>query len=165
MAAPPTQSRLIPTAMRLDDGYQSLIAFASNPSLAIFEKTVQPGAFEGGDPVMTGTMLNQEYETKGPQRLKSIDDIVVVAAYDPTVAETLLDMINMPDAVSVLWPDGSLQAQWAYLRRAEFSPLTKGEQPEVTLTIVVTNWDPVNCVEAGPVWIDGTGSCGPYADF
>lgn len=163
MAAPTVASRILPTAIRLDDGYQALIVFASIPDLPIFEKTVQPGAFEGGDPIMTSTMLNSVWETKAPQRLKSIDDIIVVAAYDPGEIDELNSLINLPDSVTVAWPDGSAQAQWAYLRRAEFSPLTKGEQPEVTLTIVVTNWDPIECVEAGPVFIDGTGSCGPYA--
>lgn len=163
-ASPTITLRTLPNAIRLDDGYQSLIVFTSNSGLAIFEKTVQPGALEGGDPIMTSTMLNVDYETKAPQRLKGIDDIVVVAAYDPAAVSDINDLVNLPDSISVHWPEGSIQAQWGYLRRAEFSPLTKGEQPEVTLTIVVTNWDPVNCVEAGPIWVEGTGSCGPYAE-
>lgn len=161
MAAPTIGVRVFPTAIRLDDGYQSLIAFSLDTDLAVYEKTVQPGALEGGDPIVTTTQLNVEYETKAPQRLKGIDDIVAVCGYDPAVASDLNDMINVPQTVTVLWPDGSAQAQFAYLRRAEFSALTKGTQPEVTLTVVVTNWDPVHCVEAGPVFQDGTGSCVP----
>lgn len=168
MASPSFTSRVIPNAIRLDDGTIAYIAFASAPDLAIFEKSVQPGAYEGGDPIVTSTQLNDTYETKSPQRLKDIDDIVVVAAYDPGQLgdnpDGLLSLINLPDAITVRWPDRSAQAQWGYLRRAEFSAMVKGTQPEVTLTIVVTNWDPVNCVEAGPVFIDGTGSCAPYPD-
>lgn len=158
-AAPAITARTLPTGVKLDDGHQSLIVFASFPALRIYEKSVQAGALEGGDPIMTSTMLNECCETKAPQRLKGVDDIVVVAAYDPGVAQTLWEIINVPDNISVLWPDGSGMAQWGYLRRAEFSPLAKGEQPEVTLTIVVTNWDPYECVEACPVFLDGTGSC------
>lgn len=159
MAAPTISARVLPVAIRLDDGFQSVLSIASKPDLEIFEKTVQPGAYEGGDPIMTSTMLNQVLETKAPQRLKGIDDMVVVAAYDPAFASDFFDLVNQPDSFTNAWPDGSAQAQWAYIRRVEFSPLTKGEQPEVTLTIVVTNWDPYNCVEAGPVWLAGTGSC------
>lgn len=158
-AAPAFADRVMPNGVRLDDGYQSLIVFRNFAALRIWEKTVQPGALEGGDPIMTSTMLNECCETKAPQRLKGVDDIVVVAAYDAGAVETFWTMINVPDAITVIWPDGSRQAQWGYLRRAEFSPLTKGEQPEVTLTIVVTNWDPNECVEACPEWEDGTGSC------
>lgn len=160
-ASPVIAVRQMPVAIRLDDGYQSLIVWSSLPALRIMEKTVQPGAIEGGDPVMTSTMLNGDWETKSPQRLKGIDDIVVVAAYDPGANSTIASLINYPDNISTLWPDGSGQAVWGYLRRAEYSPLTKGEQPEVTLTIVVTNWDPIHCVEAGPIWAEGTGSCSP----
>lgn len=165
-AAPQFAARILPAAIRLDDGHNAAIVFHSRPDLSIFEKSVQPGAFEGGDPIMTSTHFNDEWETKSPQRLKSIDDIVVVAGYDPGQLDApgmIRDLINNPDAVTVAWPEGSAQTQWAYLRRAEFSPLVKGEMPEVTLTIVVTNWDPFNCVEEGPVWVDGTGSCGPAA--
>lgn len=159
MAAPVIGTRVMPTGVRLDDGYQSLIIFSAFNALRIWEKTVQPGALEGGDPIVTTTMLNECCETKAPQRLKGVDDIVVVAAYDPAAASTFWDMVNVPDNITVAWPDGSAQAQWGYVRRFEFSPLTKGEQPEVTLTIVVTNWDPNECVEACPVWAEGTGSC------
>lgn len=162
MAAPAISARALPIAIRLDDGFQSVIVASTNPALEIFEKTVQPGAFEGGDPIMTTTMLNQTCETKSPQRLKGVDDIVVVAAYDPAYLEDFWDMINVPDAYTTAWPDGSAQAQWAYMRRFEPSPLTKGEQPEATITFVVTNWDPYACEEACPVWQSGTGSCSQF---
>lgn len=161
MAAPTLTARVIPVAIRLDCGYQSVIAFSNAPSLDIFEKTVQPPELDGGDPIKTSTMLNVEYETQAPQRLKGFGDSVVVAAYDPTVFTLLESLINIPDSVTWAYPEGSAEVYWAYLRKVQKSPLQKDQQPEMTLTISITNWDPYHCVEAGPVYVVGTGSCGP----
>lgn len=164
MAAPQLAVRAIPLAIRLDVGYQSLVVFNSIPNLAIFEKTVQPPSVNGGDPIQTSTMLNEFCETKAPQRLVGDDDGIVVAAYDPAVLSTLRQITNVPDSVTFAYPDGSAEVYWAYLKSAVKSPMQKDQQPEMTLTIVVTNWDPVNCVEACPVYVAGTGSCGYYLD-
>lgn len=162
MAAPVATVRALPLAVRLDCGYQSVICFRSLPGLAIFEKTVQPPGFDGGDAIKTTTMLNEFYESKAPQRLVGHDDGVVVAAYDPHVMSALENLINVPDSITWGYPDGSGEVYWAYLQKVAKSALVKDQQPEMTLTIVVTNWDPVNCVEHGPIFIQGTGSCGPY---
>lgn len=159
MADPTITPRGLPLAIRLDDGYQSVIVFENNDTLAIFEKSVQPPAMDGGDPIDTTTMLNSEWETKAPQRLKMLDDSTIIGAYSPTALADFEALINVPQSVTWAWPDGSAMAAWAYLKRFEPGPMVKGEQPEATLTIVVTNWDPVNCVEAGPVYYEGTGSC------
>lgn len=162
MAAPVLAVRAIPLAIRLDSGYQSLVVFRAIENLAIFEKTVQPPSPNGGDAIMTTTMLNQFSETKAPQRLVGDDDAIVVAAYDPAVMSTLRQMTNVPDSITFAYPDGSAEVYWGYLQKVAKSPLQKDQQPEMTLTIVITNWDPINCVEAGPVFVNGTGSCGYY---
>lgn len=161
MANPAVTQRTFPSGVRLDNGYQSLVVFSLAPALDIFEKSVQPPADDGGDPILTDTMLNQERVTKAPQCLISADDAVIVAAYDPGQYSDILAMLNVPQTISYLYPDGSAQAHYGFIRRIERSPLVKGEQPEVTITIVQSDWDPVNCVEEGPVFTDGTGSCTP----
>ncbi len=161
MAAPTLSARAIPLAIRLDCGYQSVVCWKSHTSLAIFEKTVQVPSPDIGDAIKTTTMLNEYYETKAPQRLVGHDDGVVVAAYDPHVMATIEALTGFVDAITWGYPDGSAEVYWAYLSKAAKSPLQKDQQPEMTLTIVVTNFDPVNCVEAGPVFVQGTGSCGP----
>lgn len=164
MAAPVLAVRAIPLAIRLDSGYQSLVVFRGLENLAIFEKTVQPPSANGGDPIQTTTMLNSFSETKAPQRLVGDDDSVVVAAYDPAVLQTLRNIINVPDSITWAYPDGSAEVYWGYLKSAVKSPLQKDQQPEMTLTIVITNWDPINCVEAGPAYVNGTGSCGYFIE-
>lgn len=159
MAAPPVVIRIAPDGIRLDNGWQTLFIFQNAPGLDIWEKTVQRPAAEGGDPIETDTMLNALYLTKSPQCLVGFDEGVVVAAYDPAAMSDIDDQINVSQSLTHGYPDGSAYAYWGYLRRAEYSPMEKGVQPEVTLTIVETDWDPINCVEAGPVYVDGTGSC------
>ena len=159
MAAPTITVRVMPTGIRLDNGFQSLFIFASAPGINLFEKTVQRPAVDNGDPIETDTMLNTTYVTKAPQCLNDHDDGVVVAAYDPGAADDIDSQVGVPQSLTYAYPDGSAYAHWGYVRRAEYSPLEKGVQPEVTLTVVQTNWDPYNCVEAGPVYTDGTGSC------
>lgn len=160
MAAPAANARGAVSGVRLDNGFGALIAFASNLTIEIYEKSVQLGAIEGGDPIMTDTHLNTVYITKSPQCLEEWEDVVVIAAYDPAVFSELQALLNDPENITLIYPDGTTLAFWGYLRRIESSPLVKGVQPEITLTIVVTNFDPVNCVEAGPVLLAGTGSCG-----
>ncbi len=162
MAAPPVIVRIIPIAARLDDGFQSVIAFQRDPAIAVYEKTVQPPDMDGGDAIVTTTMLNCIYETMGPQRLIKFGDIVIVAAYATVAIPDLRAMINVPQAITIAYPDSAAWSFWAYLRKVESAALTKGTQPEMTLTITITNWDPVNCVEASPSFQYGTGSCGLY---
>lgn len=162
MALPVLSVRAIPLAVRLDCGYQSVIVFKGRENLAIFEKTVQPPSPDGGDKIKTSTMLNVNYETSAPQRLLGFDDAVVVAAYDPHVMSILDTLVNLQDSITFAYPEGSAEVYWGYLQKVAKSPLQKDQQPEMTLTIVITNWDPVNCVEAGPIFVNGTGSCGFY---
>ncbi len=161
MAAPAVTARGAVAGRRLDSGQGSRIVFSSNPTIEIFEKSVQPPAIDGGDPIMTDTLLNVVYVTKSPQCLEEWDDVVVIAAYDPQSLDEIQALINVPQSVTVVYTDGTTLSFWGYLRRSEPGAMVKGAQPELTLTIVVTNWDPVNCVEAGPVLVNGTGSCGP----
>lgn len=159
MANPTATTRILPGGVRLDNGWPTTIAFASNPSIEIYEKSIQPARISVGDPIMTDTMLNVVAVTKAPPCLEDWGDIVVVAAYDPSVMDELRTLLGQIDSVTINFPEGTQYVFWAYLGSIEFSPLVKNTQPEVTLTITVTNWDPIRCVEALPVINQGTGSC------
>ncbi len=161
MAAPTPTARGAVGGTRLDNGFQTLIVFSSNPTIEIYEKSVQPPSIDGGDPIMTDTMLNTVYITKTPQCLEEWGDIVVVAAYDPAARSEIQALINNPQSITVVYPDETTLTVWGYLRSEVPAALVKNTQPETTLTIVVTNYDPVLCVEAGPVLVAGTGSCMP----
>lgn len=159
MAAPSVTTRVVPTGLRLDDGFGSVIAFSTDANLEVWETSVTPAASDGGDPIVTTTHLNASYVTKAAQELIEHDDMILEGAYDPGKRSTFDGHVNLEQSFTQAWPEGSYGAFWGYARRFEFSPLVKGERPLVTITIVITNWDPNLCVEAGPVWHDGTGSC------
>jgi len=161
MAAPTPQVRGAVTGVMLQDGFQTLLACSLGLTLAVSEKSVQIGAIDGGDPIVTTTMLNILYETKAAQCLQMWEDWVVIAAYDPHALTLLQSMINTPQTITVILPDDTSLTAYAYLKRNEFAPLVKGTMPEVTMTWVITNYDPVHCIEAGPVLTLGAGSCSP----
>lgn len=159
MAFPAAQTRGTVSGVRIDNGWQSTIAFADNLTIEIYEKTITPPSVGAGDPIDTTTMLNDVYMTKSPQCLEEWGDIVVVAAYDPAVLSELRTLLGDNMAITIEWPDGTKLTVWGFLNNIEYGALVKGEQPEITLTVVVSNYDSTNCVEAGPVLTAGTGSC------
>ncbi len=151
MSAPTPSTRGTPSGIRLDDGFSSKISFASNLTVEFWEKTIKPPGLDGGDAVQTTTMHNVTYRTMGPRQLKTLTDCTTVVAYDPNVYVTILALINVRTTITVKFPDGSTLAFYGFLQKFEPSELKEGEQPEATITIVPTNYDPVGHVEAAAV--------------
>lgn len=160
MAAPGVATRVSPNGagFKLDDGRVALIAFASNNSLLIWEKEVQPPGIDNGDDIDTTTMWNEDFRTHMPRQLNDLTEHTIVAAYDPCVYTDLLALTGVCDNITVYFPDNSTLSYWGYIKNVEFSPLVDGEQPEVTITVQPTNYDCCNCEEAGPV-MDCAGTC------
>ncbi len=151
MAAPTVTARLTPVGIMLQDGYVSHITFAADPDISFWERSVQPPGMDGGEPINLTTMFNNTYRTNVPRQLITLTPIKVVACYDPAVFSQIQALMNVVTAVTVLFPDGSTIAFWAFLQKFEPGELVEGKEPEATLTIVPTNYDPVNDVESDPV--------------
>lgn len=158
MAAPTATPRGTPPGFKMDDGFQSFITFEGLPQLNIWEKDVGVPGIDGGDPIETTTMHNEVYRTMAPRSLVTLTPFQVVAAYDPCAYDDLIAIVNIEKTVTVTFGDTSTLAFYGYLQTVEFAQMVEGEQPEVTLTIVPTNVDPDECVEAGPV-IVCNGTC------
>lgn len=150
MANPTPTARQTPAGIRLEDGYQSLITFAADPDVSLWEMTVKPGGVDGGEKIATSTMHNDEWRTFAPRALKTLTDGQVKFAYDPAVKTQLVSLINRRTTITVAFPDGSTEASYGYLQSAEFDPLEEGTMPTGTAIFVATNFDHVNKVEAGP---------------
>lgn len=159
MAAPSTTTRVAPNGVKLDDGFSTTIAFALDPDIAFFEKSVQPPGIDGGDAIETTTMHNTAWRTMSSRQLKTLTEISTTVAYDPAVYTQILSLINQEGSITIEFPDGSTLDFYGYLKSFEPSELQEGEQPEASISIVPTNWDPVNCVEAAPVLTSATGTC------
>jgi hypothetical protein len=158
MAAPAATVRSDPTGRMLEDGYRSLITFAADTNIELWEKSVTPPGIDGGDAVDITTMHNDTVRTKAPRSLKDYTDATAVCAYDPSAYTALQALINVRTTVTVTFPDGSTLAFFGFLRSAEFGDLVEGEHPEVTVTITPTNWDYTNDVEAAPVLTSVSGT-------
>lgn len=158
MGIPATTARTTPAGSHLKNGHPTLIAFAADPDVSFWEKTVQPPGLDGGDPIDQTTMHNDTYRTMAPRSLITMTEFQVVAAYDPAVIDQILALINVEGAITVHHPDGSTEDFFGFLRQFERSEHTEGEQPEATITIVPTNVDPSDDSEAAVNYTAPAGS-------
>lgn len=158
MAAPSVTVRGVPAGIQIPDGYQSLFAFNRKPTLGFWEKQVKPPGIDGGEPIDNTTMLNTVWHVMRARKLKKRESIVLQAAFDPSAITDYINLVNVEDAGTVIFPDGTTETYWCYLQKIEFGELKIGEMPELTATIVVTNYDPTAHVEAGSVLASITGT-------
>lgn len=151
MAAPTPGTRIAPGGIKLKDGFSTVITFSGDTDVSIWEKSVKPPGIDGGDAIEQTTMHNTNWRTMAPRQLKTLTEFSVTGAYDPAVYTQILNLINVENTITVRFPDGSTLAFYGFLKTLEFADLVEGTQPEVTATVVPTNFDPVNHVEAAPV--------------
>lgn len=158
MAAPSHTVRTKPSGFYLTDGYKSVVAFSAFPAVQVWEKSVKPSGTQGGEPIPASTMQLDVWHRMAPRSLKKKGPMVMVCAYDPDSKPQIEAMVNSQQSMTQYWPTGDYEDFFGTLNETEYSELKEGEPPEVTLTIIVTNWDPVNNVEAGPVYVAAGGT-------
>jgi hypothetical protein len=151
MAAPTPTTRVSPTGIKLKDGYQTLVTIALDTNIEFWEKAVTPPGMDGMDKIDQTTMHNIRWRTCAPRSLVTLTDAPMTVAYDPQVYTSVLAVLNVETTITERFPDGSTLAYYGFLQKFEPQELTEGAQPEATITIVPTNFDPVNKVEAAPV--------------
>lgn len=158
MAAPTPTTRVAPAGKYLPDGFKSLITPSRDTNIEFWEKTVQPPGIDGGDPIDTTTMHNSLWRTMRARQLKTLTQLQIKVAYDPVLYTSILNLVNQEDTYTIRFGDGSTIAFYAFLKSFEPGELAEGQFPEATITIVPTNWDPVNDVEAGPAVAEVAGT-------
>jgi hypothetical protein len=135
----------------LNNGYQTLISFASNPTVHLKEKTVTPPGIDGGDEIDTTTMRNSVWRTKQPRTLKTLTEASITAVYDPLCYNELLAMINVNQQITITFPDGSSLQFWGWLKNFTPNENSEGEQPTAACSIVPGNQDNTGA-EVGPTY-------------
>lgn len=155
MAAPVTVVRGTPAGYKMPDGYQTEITFQLFPTLAIWEVSAKPPGIDIGEPIPTSTMLNAFWNTTSPRHLRTLTPLTFQCAYDPDVLLTMYSLVGREQSISQLFPEGSNQAFYGFLQKFDPEDLKAGQFPMASCTIVPTNWDPINFVEAGPVFTAG----------
>lgn len=158
MAAPTPGTRLTPSGRYLGDGYRTTICIASDTNIELWEVSVNPPALEGDEPVDTSTMHNTRYRTKAPRGLVTLNEFTFTANYDPIAYSSVASIINVATTITIRFPDGSTLCFYGFVRTFAPDALEEGTVPTATVTIVPTNMDPTNCVEAAPVYTAGTGT-------
>lgn len=159
MANPSITNRGSVSAPILEDGFSTLITLANAPSIAFKEKSVTPPGVEGGDPIDTSTMHSVTWRNKAPRSLKEMTDASATVSYDPAVYDDIIDQVNVQQAITITYPDGTQMALWGFLRNFSPGELSEGDQPTAEVTFVFTMYDPENCIEAGMTLTVGTGTC------
>lgn len=159
MAAPIPTARQDPTGIMMTDGYRSLITFATDPDIELWEKgPIGAPGIDGGEAIETTTHHNDTYRTMASRALRTLTEFTFEFGYDPTIYTAGEALINYETTITRSYPDGSTLAFYGYLRMIEFADLQEGEVPTGTCTVTPTNFDPVNKVEAGPVMTSVAGT-------
>lgn len=158
MAAPTPTARATPGGIKLPDGFVTKVTFAADTDFSVWEKTTTPPPLEGGDPIDQTTQHNVDYVTKSAQQLIDVGESTFTAAYDPAAYTQALALINVETTITYSFFDGSTLCFYGYLKTFAPGTMQRGTQPEATVTIVATNWDYVNKVEAGPVLTSVSGT-------
>lgn len=151
-------SRSTPVGTKLDDGFSTLIAFADDPDVSFWEKTVQPPGVDGGDAIETTTMHNSTWRTMAARQLKTLTEVAVTAAWDPLVYDQIVALVNVEGLITVHFPDTSTLDFYGFLKDFVPGDNVEGEQPEADITIIPTNWNPNSGVEAGPTFANNSGT-------
>lgn len=145
-------TRVTPVGTALDDGFSTLIAFAADPDVSFWEKTVTPPGVDGGDAIEQTTMHNTAWRTFAARSLKTLTDVSLTAAWQPQVYDQIIALINVEGLVTCHFSDTSTLDFYGFLK--DFTPGSheEGSQPEADITIVCTNVNPVTGAETAPVY-------------
>lgn len=157
MAAPSPTPRGTPGGLPLRDGFATMITFADNDTIELWEKETTPPGVDGGDPVDTTTFHNVTYRTKQSRVLKDLTAGSFTCAYDPVVLDTIIALVNVLKEITVTFNDGSTWAFWGYMKSFTPQNSTDGEQPEAQVEFVITNTDD-SFAEQGPAVAEVAGT-------
>jgi len=158
MAAPTADARGTPGGLKLRNGYQSLVTFEDNPTVKLFEKSVQPPGLEGGEPIPQTTMHNVTWHTQDSQDLITLTPITFTCAYDPAVYDQVLLLVNNVQVITITFSDGSTVAIYGWLKSFTPNEMSPGVQPDAVCVIVPSNFDPADQSEQGPVVVEVAGT-------
>lgn len=159
MAAPSPTTRGTPTGIMAPDGYQALITISGATTVSLWEKAVTPPGVDGGEAIPLTTMHTTRYRRFGPRALITLTPVSMSVGYDPAVYDTIISLVNSrTTTITIEWYDGSTLAFYGFLQKFEPQQLQEGAMPEANCTIVPTNWDPTNNVEAGPLMTSVSGT-------
>ena len=150
-----TTARQTPGGIMLEDGYSTKIAFAADPDISFWEKTVTPVGIDGGDAIEITTMHNTSWRTMAARQLKTMTNVSLTVAYDPQVYYQIAALVNVEGLITLHFPDASTIDFYGFLKSFTPSEHAEGTHPEATIEIVPTNRHSTTGVETSPVYKSG----------
>lgn len=126
-------------ALRLDDGFSTIITLANLPTVKLYEREVTPPGFSMGGPIETTTMRNTAWRTNAPRQLKTLSPVSSTVAFATEVIPLVQAQIGVNQLVTVTFPDTSSMEFYGWMEEFAPSAFTEGEQPTATVTIQPSN--------------------------
>ncbi len=129
-------------AIRLDDGYQTLISMGGAIfGLSAFEKEVSPPGVDGNGMVDTTTMRNFVWRTRNAKHLKTLTDFTCTVAYSVDIYNDMVVNAQENQLITIFFPDLSQIDFYGFVDKFIPQASREGEQPTATITVVPTNQD------------------------
>lgn len=158
MAAPSVTARTVPTGYKLPEGFKIAIAYSLRPALNIWEVEGGPAGMQS-QKIDTSTQHNTKWHTFWLSALIEAQDVSGTAGYDPDAMDDLIFLCGaQAGSWTVHMPQNTKYAYWGGCLSFNFPSLRAGQFPMLNYTNVVTNWDPVNRIEAGPAVTQAVGT-------
>jgi hypothetical protein len=158
MAAPAATARQTPAGIKLKDGHGTLVTFAADTDISLWEVEVKPPGIDGGDPIEQTTHHNVTYRTKAPQALLDLTNGEGTCQYDPNCVTQCRALINVETTLTITFPDGSTDAIFGFMQTFEPDAIVTGEPPTASFTFVPTNVEPGTSTEQGPTFVNVAGT-------
>jgi len=158
MGVPAISVRGTPGGTRLHDGYQVLIAFASNLTIEFFELTTQPPGLDGGDEIDITTQHNTGLRQSAARALRTQTEMSSVVAYDPNVIDSIIALINVEGAITLNFANSDTWAFFGFLKSFDPQSMEEGSMPEANISIMPIGRDPADDTEAAINYVTSTGT-------
>ena len=140
---------------RIDDGFSTTLEFALNPVLEFYEVEVQPPGWDGGPPIPTTTMRNDELETFFPQTLITLTPVTFTGAYTADafhLSTGIAPMINVNQLITLTLPNSAEYTFYGYLQSWIPPSHVKGVRPLAAMHVQPTNTN-ASKVETLPLYV------------
>lgn len=147
-----TTARVTPPTAPMTNAHGAFIAFAADPNLKIYEKSVGQPTETAGDAINLTTHWNTSWVTKDFKTLADLEEFTVEGLYGANSRDQLTALRGVNGWITIHDPEGGTLDFVGGLVSFEFSSYEADstDPPMVTLTIRPSNH--INGVETDPVY-------------
>jgi len=134
-----TTARTTPTGNKLKDGFRTLIAFAADPDVKLWEKEVTLPGIDVGEKIPTTDMHNVTWRTYAPRALKDFTDGSFTVHYLGASYDQCLALCGVNGWITAHLPNGDTIDFIGFMKSFIPEAMQEGEPPTATVEFCVTN--------------------------